>query len=496
MADAAESSAGRSRKLLKYASLTLGVLILAIGGGIAYFVATFDARDYQDYVVRAVKEKTGRTLRIDGEISLSLWPDLGVRLGDVSLSERTGNEPFVTIEKARVRLALVPLFSREVVASELVLTNARVVVIRYEDGRLNIDDLLGGEGPVPRFEIGRLALERSTLVYRDVAKRSHYELSNVDVQTGRLANEAETPLAVAATARAEDHDLLLRVVLRGELRLDIGERQYALTRAAVDMKGRASGFRDVAAVLAGDAALRMKSRELQISGLAVRATATRAQDEVRLEGGAAKILLALPHTITDDLRAAIALKGPSAKGQLSVRMPSAEFDGDRLRTPSTALELTLDTGRHAIRTHASGAIDARIAARTLTLSTLDGTLSIAGPQLPRKGLSGALKGDVRADLRGEEVRMNLAGKLGASAVEGQLAMTGFVAPVYKFALNVDQLDLDDYLPKAGGLPGKRATRAEGDLLKALSRVPATGTITVGVLKSTDAQARNVRLEIR
>jgi AsmA protein len=496
MAEAVEPSA--RRKLFKYATLALGVVVLTIGGAVAYFVLTFDAREYRDYIVRVVKEKTGRTLRIDGEMYLSLWPDVAVRIGRLSLSERTTDEPFLTIEKARVRLALVPLFSREFVGSELVLTNARVVVIRYENGRLNIDDLLGGEGPTPRFEIARFNLEHSTLVYRDLARRTRYDFSDIDLQTGRIANETETPLTMNATVRSEEHDLLLRVDVRGELKLDLDGRQYALTRTAVDVKGRVSGLTEMVAVLNGDAALRAKSHELQIDGVGVRGTARRAGDEVQLDARAAKLLVTPPRTITEDLRAAIVLNGALAKAQLNVRMPAAALDGDRLQLPNTALELTLHAGQHTIKTSASSAIEASIAARTLTLSTLDGTLSVAGPQFPPKGVSAALKGDVRADVRGEAVRMNLAGKVGASALQGQFAMTGFAAPVYQFAVKVDELDLDDYLPYVGnvGVSDKRAARPEGDLLKALSHIPASGTLTVGVLKSTDAKARNVRLEIR
>jgi AsmA protein len=497
MADAAEPSA--RRKLFKYATLALGVVVLTIGGAIAYFVLTFDAREYRDYIVRAVKEKTGRTLRIDGEMYLSLWPDVAVRIGRLSLSERTTDEPFLSVEKARVRLALLPLFSREVVGSELVLTNARVVVIRYEDGRLNIDDLLGGEGPAPRFEIARFNLEHSTLVYRDLARRTRYEFSDIDLQTGRIANETETPLAINATVRSDEHDLLLRVDLRGELKLDLDGRQYALTSTAVDVKGRVSGLTEVVAVLNGDAALRVKSHELQLDGGGVRGTARRAGDEVQLDARAAKLLVTPPRTITQDLRAAIVLNGASAKAQLNVRMPTAELDGDRVQSPNTALELTLHAGQHTIKTSASSAIEASIAARTLTLSDLDGTLNVAGPQFPRKGVPAAFKGAIRADLHGEAVHMNLAGKVGASALEGQFAMTGFAAPVYEFAVKIDELDLDDYLPyigNVGSVSEKRAVRPEGDLLEALSHIPASGTLTVGVLKSTDAKARNVRLEIR
>src|SRR4051812_41980437 len=102
MVEPAERGARRSRTFFKYALLSLGALILVIGAAVVYLVATFDPRDYQDYIVRAVKEKTGRTLTVGGEMSLSIWPDVAVRLGDVRLSERASEETFLSVEKARV----------------------------------------------------------------------------------------------------------------------------------------------------------------------------------------------------------------------------------------------------------------------------------------------------------------------------------------------------------------------------------------------------------
>src|SRR5215208_3519681 len=97
----------RRRTLLKFALLMSGALVLIIAGAIAYVVATFDPRAYQHHIVQLVKEKTGRTLALTGEVSLSFWPDLAVRVGRASLSERASDEPFAHIATARVRLALV-----------------------------------------------------------------------------------------------------------------------------------------------------------------------------------------------------------------------------------------------------------------------------------------------------------------------------------------------------------------------------------------------------
>jgi uncharacterized protein involved in outer membrane biogenesis len=69
VAEAAEPPARRSRRLL-YALVSLAVLVVVLGGAIVYFMVTFDAREYRDYLVRVVKEMTGRTMRIVGERTL------------------------------------------------------------------------------------------------------------------------------------------------------------------------------------------------------------------------------------------------------------------------------------------------------------------------------------------------------------------------------------------------------------------------------------------
>ena len=493
MAAEAARAMRRSRKRLRYALLTLGLLVLVAGAAIGYIVATFDPHDHQHHIVRVIKEKTGRTLAIGGEISLSFWPDVAVRLGRISLSERDREESFLRIESARVRLELAPLLSREIVASELVLAGAHAVITRYEDGRLNIDDLIGGEGPTPRFDIGRVALERSVIVYRDLGSGTRYELTDVNVKADRLANTVETPISVAFTLHALDGEAIVHTKAGGRLSLNLDARQYALTRAAVEITGGVPGLTKLAAHVKGDAAVR--ASELHVAPLSGRVQGIRGQDELTVEVDAAKLEVRGIHASAEGVRAALAAKGPSGTSHLKLGLPAVRREGDGIEAPRAGIELIAQRGQHALRNTASAALQASIAARALTIAALDGTFSVTGPQLPRKGLAGAVAGEARVDLRNEGVQLNLAGKVGDSTVKARATAAGFAAPVYTFAVHVDALDLDRYV--AGGTAAQKATpSAEASLLQALSDIPATGTVTVGVLTSGEAKASNVRLEIK
>ena len=85
-----------------------GVVVLVIAGLIAVAVL-FDANALKGEIERTVQEKTGRTLKLEGELGLAFWPNIGASLGRASLSERDGKSSFLALESAHVSVAVMPL---------------------------------------------------------------------------------------------------------------------------------------------------------------------------------------------------------------------------------------------------------------------------------------------------------------------------------------------------------------------------------------------------
>ena len=140
-----------------------------------------------------------------------------------------------------------------------------------------------------------------------------------------------------------------------------------------------------------------------------------------------------------------------------------------------------------------------IGARELALARIDASFSVLGPRLPRKGVTGTVKGEARVDAAKEGVQTRLSGKVGESNVKARLSAAGFAAPVYTFAVDIDELDLTRYIAAdtAGESKAARPAASAGEsLLRPLADLPATGTVTVGVLKSADVKADNVRLVLK
>ena len=87
-------------KTIKYSIYALlGLLVLAIVG-VAVFAATFDPNRYKGEIERLVKERTGRTLNLKGDLAVAFWPSLGAKVGGVTLSERGSDTRFLALESA------------------------------------------------------------------------------------------------------------------------------------------------------------------------------------------------------------------------------------------------------------------------------------------------------------------------------------------------------------------------------------------------------------
>ena len=93
-------------KALKWIAWIAGGLVFLAIVAVAIVAATFDPNQYKPQIVDLVKQRTGRTLTMDGRIGLTFFPKIGAEVEKVALSEPKGTKIFARVEEARVALAL------------------------------------------------------------------------------------------------------------------------------------------------------------------------------------------------------------------------------------------------------------------------------------------------------------------------------------------------------------------------------------------------------
>ena len=123
----------------------VGAVFVITAAALTYIAATFNPNDYKSKIIQLVQEKKQRTLKLDGDIKLTLFPNIGANINRVSISEFQSMQNFATVESVQVSLALLPLFSKQVVVNQVAINGLNAKLIKYKNGKTNIDYLLSGD---------------------------------------------------------------------------------------------------------------------------------------------------------------------------------------------------------------------------------------------------------------------------------------------------------------------------------------------------------------
>src|SRR5262245_34663560 len=232
------------RKPVKYGLLGLGAVAILVIGAVAVFALTFDPNKYKGQVEAAVKEKTGRTLKLAGNLELAFWPSLGAKVAGVTLSEKGSAADFLSLESAQVSVAVMPLLRGAAVVDGVRVAGLKANVVKDKQGRFNFADLMEGDAKKPAapkpeekggggaplaFDIASVRIERSSVSYRDLASGQELALSDIDLSTGRVAEKADGKLKCSVTAKGRNPDLDAKVQLAGVYKVDLPAKAYALS---------------------------------------------------------------------------------------------------------------------------------------------------------------------------------------------------------------------------------------------------------------------------
>ncbi|NHZ91877.1 AsmA family protein [Massilia sp. CCM 8733] len=244
---------------IRFAVIALGATVLVLGSALGIVAARFDPNAYKSAIVERVHEKTRRTLTIGGDITLALYPRLGVNLGKASLSELGGKGEFAALDSVRLSFALVPLLLRqEVVVDRIELRGMRATMVRQIDGSMNIDDLTAarvkhpgqqadaagnaGAGPAKvRFAVDSIRVDNAHLRFDDRKAGRIVDIARLNIDSGPIAHGVPSRVALSANIGVDQPALNTVLIFESGFSLDRDTRRVAMTEldANLDLSSRA-----------------------------------------------------------------------------------------------------------------------------------------------------------------------------------------------------------------------------------------------------------------
>ena len=203
------------RKLLIIAAAIIAVMIVVTVLALANLNSLINGN--KDYLLARAQESMGRTMTV-GEIGLTLWGGIGVRLKQFALSDDPvfSNEPFVRAADLQVNMKLLPLLlKRELEIRNMVLHRPVINVLRDKSGQFNFATI-GGEkekkekaekekkertgerGGPPPLAVSLVDVDDGEIHYKDAAEGVDFHATRVDFKVKDI--NFERPIDVALEA--------------------------------------------------------------------------------------------------------------------------------------------------------------------------------------------------------------------------------------------------------------------------------------------------------
>lgn len=151
------------KRFFKWLSLALGGLVALLLLAILVVVWIVDPNSFKSHIESAVRDATGREMRLTGDIELGFFPWLSLRTGAGHLANPPGfgTDPMVSWKAVQVGARLFPLLRGELVTDDITVSGADVRLVRRADGTANWEGL-GGEaaaqGAEPESELMKLRI--------------------------------------------------------------------------------------------------------------------------------------------------------------------------------------------------------------------------------------------------------------------------------------------------------------------------------------------------
>ena len=502
-------------RAVKWALIGFASVIAVLGLIVAYIAATFDPNDYKTHIIQAVKDKTGRTLELKGDIRLTFYPTLGMKLGEASLSERNSPREFARVAGAVVSVKLLPLLSKEVIADALEVKGLRATIQRDKSGRYNFDDLAGGDRKKPeekstgplKVDIDHVAISDGDVTYVDQAAGAQYRLSRLDLKTGRIAPGIATPLELSARIDSGKHKAQLDTKLKSKITFDLDRELYKLEGLDLSARGSFDTFSALDATVKGNVEARLATGEYLARDLAAALSAKQAGAELKVKLDTPK--LTLTKDKVDGAKLALEASRAQGKEKLLAKISIGSVQGAFTSVKASPLEAQIETqgGGRTAKARLTGSLTGNLEANRFELPNLTLNATVSDPALPKGAFEVAITGAGRADLARATGGLDFSGKIDQSNVNGKAAIRKFSPLAVTFDVNADQLDADRLLGKTPGDKAAQAKQAKGGAgsggakedpidLSALRGIDAAGSVKIGRLTLLNLKSSQVRADIK
>ncbi|MEZ5934375.1 MAG: AsmA family protein [Alphaproteobacteria bacterium] len=183
--------------------LVIGVLLVLLVGAVIAAPFLVPAETIKSQLTAQVESATGRKLAVDGDLGLSVFPNLAVDMSGVRFAGAAGSEvtDMVSLKELQVELKVLPLLSGAVEVDQFVLVEPVIHLEVDAGGKANWELETGGETaassagstesaaegsdgslPITELKLGDIRIENGSLIFTDRAAGTEERVDAINMQ--------------------------------------------------------------------------------------------------------------------------------------------------------------------------------------------------------------------------------------------------------------------------------------------------------------------------
>ena len=486
-------------KAVRYAAYAVGGIAALVVVALVALVMVVDGAFVKSRAERWMKDEKQRTLAIEGTPKLSLFPVFRLSLGKTSLSEPKSDKVFVSLDALEVAVKVMPLLSKEVAVDALSLKGLKANLVRDKDGRMNFADLAGpkqedqAKTEPPKVRVAEIKVENAAASFTDLATGRTVAVTGLTLTTGRLEDDAPTPLSLSLAVAGKKPDLALKVQVAASAKMNLAKQAFALSKLDARVTGNADTLRGLDLRMTGDVAADARKDEYTVDALALQAKGTLDRDALVAALNAPRLRVTPAKAEGQAITGTLSVKGPGRAVDAKLNVAAVEGSAAALSIASVALEFDSSVQGNGAKGTVSTPVKANLTQRVWELPKIAANLTFSGPAVPQKTVTLPIAAAVRADLAKQSATVDLNTKFDETSIAAKLGATKLEPLVATFDVAIDKLNVDRYVhPDA-----KDAKGGDGAIdLSPLKGKTVTGKFSAGALTVKRVKLENVKAEIR
>lgn len=456
-------------KPLKIFAIAVSSILLIVGAGIAYLSLVFDPNQFKSQLVELIKDKKHRSLSIDGNIQLSFFPKLGVSLEKIKLSEFESPTQFAALEQAQLSLSLMPLLQKQIVVDKVSLHGLQLRYQRDAAGKSNIEDLLAKDAAADtntenaskqamRFDIEGIDIAHSQFDIDDQKTGLQGIIKDLNLSTGKISDKNKTPVKFSANFNFQQPKADAHIELDTALRFDLAQKNLDLENFKTQIAGKLGA--DTINLQIETAAMNLSPQQSASEQLNITAKSDGAQS--------LNAKLTLNKLAISDKKLSL--------GAIELHAEAKQGGASKLINLKSNLTMDMET-------------------QLIHLPQLVIQLSLKDPTLAQTDIAIPITGRAAINLKEKNIDTTLAAKFDESQLQTSVQVQNFSAPVIRFKVDIDKLNLDRYI-KASTTEKAIDTKEEDLNLSSLKSLNLNGTINIAALQVKNLHINQVHLPIK